>query len=238
MSPSRDLAAADAHQPRLIVDRERAGAGDAGPAHAARDHRGVAGHAAARGEDALGGVHAVNVLGRGLDRGPGSPSRRRPPTSRRCRRRTPPCRRRRRARRAGPWRSPRAARRDRASGGATGRAPAGSTRSTASSSPISPSSAMSTAIRSAALAVRLPVRVWSIHKRAALDGELDVLHVAIMALEQVEDPGELGVRRPASSLPSTAPSPPLCSRAARVRYCGVRMPATTSSPWALIRYSP
>jgi hypothetical protein len=43
------------------------GAGDAGRSHAARDHRGVAGHAAARGEDAFGGVHAVNVLGAGLD---------------------------------------------------------------------------------------------------------------------------------------------------------------------------
>jgi len=32
-----------------------------------RDHRGVRGHAAARGEDAFGGVHAVNVLGAGLD---------------------------------------------------------------------------------------------------------------------------------------------------------------------------
>ena len=33
-------------------------------------------------------------------------------------------------------------------------------------------------------------------------------------------------------------TPQYLTRAARVRYCGVRMPATTSSPWALIRYSP
>ncbi len=50
-----------------VVDADRARAGNAGLAHAARDDRGVRGHAAARGQDALGGVHAVNVLGRGFD---------------------------------------------------------------------------------------------------------------------------------------------------------------------------
>ena len=50
-----------------VVDADRAGAGDAGLAHAARDHRRVRGHAAARRDDALGGMHAVDVLGRGLD---------------------------------------------------------------------------------------------------------------------------------------------------------------------------
>ena len=50
-----------------VGDDHLAGAADAGLAHAARDHGGVAGHAAARGQDALGGVHAVDVLGRGLD---------------------------------------------------------------------------------------------------------------------------------------------------------------------------
>ncbi len=38
----------------------------AGPAHAARDHRRMAGHAAAAGDHAPGGVHAVDVLRRGL----------------------------------------------------------------------------------------------------------------------------------------------------------------------------
>ena len=40
---------------------------DAGPPHAARDDGGVARHAAAHRQNALGGVHAVNVLGAGLD---------------------------------------------------------------------------------------------------------------------------------------------------------------------------
>ena len=51
----------------LGVDAQRAGAAHARPAHAARDHGGVAGHAAARGEDAGRRVHAVDVLGAGLD---------------------------------------------------------------------------------------------------------------------------------------------------------------------------
>ena len=53
--------------PRRVVDAQRAAAGDAALAHAARHDGGVRGHAAARGEDALRGVHAVDVLGRGLD---------------------------------------------------------------------------------------------------------------------------------------------------------------------------
>ena len=52
---------------RVVVDPERARAGDAGLAHAARHHGGVRGHAAARRQDAFGGVHAVDVLRRGLD---------------------------------------------------------------------------------------------------------------------------------------------------------------------------
>ena len=50
-----------------IVDPHRAGAGNAGLAHAARHHRRVRGHAAARGENAFGGVHAVDVFRRGFD---------------------------------------------------------------------------------------------------------------------------------------------------------------------------
>ena len=44
----------------------RLGAGHAGGAHAAADHRRVAGHAAARGEDALGHFHAVDVVRHGF----------------------------------------------------------------------------------------------------------------------------------------------------------------------------
>ena len=50
-----------------VVDAQRARARDAGLAHAARDHRRVRGHAAARGQNALGRVHAVDVFGAGLD---------------------------------------------------------------------------------------------------------------------------------------------------------------------------
>src|SRR3546814_11082057 len=61
-------AAFDAQRPGIIVDGQAARAGDAGTAHAAGHHGGVAGHAAARGQDALGRVHAVDVFGAGLDR--------------------------------------------------------------------------------------------------------------------------------------------------------------------------
>jgi hypothetical protein len=58
---------ADRHSARLHVDPQIAGAGDARPPHAAGDDGGVAGHAAARGQDAGGGVHAVDVFRTGLD---------------------------------------------------------------------------------------------------------------------------------------------------------------------------
>ncbi len=60
--------AAGGHGLRIIIDADRAGAGDAGLAHAARDHRRVRGHAAAGGErNAFGGVHAVDIFRRGFD---------------------------------------------------------------------------------------------------------------------------------------------------------------------------
>ena len=58
---------AHAHFAGGVVHAQRAAARHAALAHAARHHRGVRGHAAARGEDSLGGVHAVNVLGRSLN---------------------------------------------------------------------------------------------------------------------------------------------------------------------------
>ena len=66
-SPSLKRLPAGAHGPRGVVDAQRAGAGDAGLAHAARNDRGMRGHAAARRQDAFGGVHAVDILGRSLD---------------------------------------------------------------------------------------------------------------------------------------------------------------------------
>ena len=50
----------------VLVDRERFRAGHAGRAHAAADHRRVAGHAAARRENALGHFHAVDIVGHGF----------------------------------------------------------------------------------------------------------------------------------------------------------------------------
>ena len=46
----------------MLVDRERFRAGHAGSSHAAADHGRVAGHTAARGEDALRHFHAVNIV--------------------------------------------------------------------------------------------------------------------------------------------------------------------------------
>ena len=61
--------ALDGHRVGAVVDEELAAAGDADPAHLPGDQGGVRGHAAAGGQDALGRVHALDVLGRGLDAG-------------------------------------------------------------------------------------------------------------------------------------------------------------------------
>ena len=58
--------AARAHLPGAQVDRDRARADDAGQADAAGDHRRVAGHAAAFGQDGDRGVHPADVLGNGF----------------------------------------------------------------------------------------------------------------------------------------------------------------------------
>ena len=63
---AQDLAAG-CERLALKVDLHRGGADDARPPHAARHHRGVAGHAAAGGDDARRGMHALHILGRGLD---------------------------------------------------------------------------------------------------------------------------------------------------------------------------
>ena len=60
---------------------------------------------------------------------------------------------------------------------------------------------------------------------ALLDGELEVLHVLEMAFENLADAFQLGVGVGQHVLKLDDGS-------------GVRMPATTSSPWAFIRNSP
>ena len=61
---------------------------------------------------------------------------------------------------------------------------------------------------------------------AALDGELDVLHVAVVALQLARAPPRAAGRCSGQRAASSA------------IFCGVRMPATTSSPWAFTRNSP
>ncbi|CEG08892.1 hypothetical protein BN961_02312 [Afipia felis] len=60
-------AVADRHRAATVIDADAARAGNTRLAHAARHNGSVRGHAAARGEDALGGVHAVNVFRRRFD---------------------------------------------------------------------------------------------------------------------------------------------------------------------------
>ena len=61
------LAMSDGQLAAFARDRHLRGAGDAGAAHPARHHGGVARHATARREDPLGRVHPVNILGTGFD---------------------------------------------------------------------------------------------------------------------------------------------------------------------------
>ena len=60
LAVDRDVISLRAH----YLDGARAR--DAGLTHAARDHRRVAGHAAARSQNSLGHFHAVNVVGNGF----------------------------------------------------------------------------------------------------------------------------------------------------------------------------
>ena len=101
----------------------------------------------------------------------------------------------------------------------------GSTFSTASSSLIMPSSTRSTAIFSAAASGTLAVTGLEHEQLAALDGVLHVLHVAVVVLQGLGDGHELIVNL----------GHLLMQLGDRL---GVRMPATTSSPCALMRYSP
>ena len=81
-------------------------------------------------------------------------------------------------------------------------------------------------MRTAAAAVRLADARLEHVQLAALDRELEVLDVAVVLLQLLADALELGV-----DLGHLV-------AASALIFGGVRMPATTSSPWALVRYSP
>ena len=98
-------------------------------------------------------------------------------------------------------------------------------RVTASSREISPSSTIATAVFSAAAAVRFAAARLEQEELLLLDRELDVLHVAVVALEHGDRLDELVERLGQRSRISASGS-------------GVRMPATTSSPCAFGRNSP
>ncbi len=224
--------ALDGHRPLAVVDDERAAAGDADLAHLPGDQGRVGGHPAAGRQDALGGVHALDVLGRGLDAGQDdllAPLR--------------------------PGLGVRGVEDDAAGGGAGAGVQAlgqeaaaldggvllGRGRRSGRRSWLSWSGSM----RARASFVADELLADHVHgdpdggeggaladaalehvELALLDGELDVHHVRVVLLEGVADLLELGVGlrdRPSAS--SAIGS-------------GVRMPATTSSPWAFIRYSP
>ena len=70
-----------------------------------------------------------------------------------------------------------------------------------------------------------------------VDRELDVLHVAVVRLEARAHGFQLGKGLRHQRL-ERGRRRAAFTRAASVSGCGVRMPATTSSPWALIRNSP
>ena len=115
-------------------------------------------------------------------------------------------------------------RRDRASGGATGRAPRDRRAAPPPPRVISPSLGHVDGDPQRRLGGALAGAGLQHPQLAALDGELDVLHVAIMALEQVEDARRARRTPPASSLPSTAPwRPPSRARpGSDIAACGCR----------------
>ena len=113
----------------------------------------------------------------------------------------------------------------------------GSIRRIASSRPMTPSSTNDTAIFNAACAVRFPVRVCSIH---------NLPRSTVNSMSCISRYLSSRMRRTLSNSPNTAGMTSsiagrgdlLAALPAIVRCCGVRMPATTSSPCALTRYSP
>ena len=224
------------HDPCLLVDVEVAGADDAGLAEAAGDDGGVRGHAAARGQDAGRGVHADDVLGRGL----GAHQQHRSGG-------------RHLGRLLGGQRDPPGGG-ARAGGQAVGEQRAAGDRLLLRlgvelrGQELRELRGLDAAERLAAVDQPLLhhldggahggragalARPRLQHEQlAVLDGELDVLHVAVVALQLLADlVGAGGWPRGSPRRGRRWPSSPTIG-------FGVRMPATTSSPWALIRYSP
>ena len=154
---------------RVVADRDRAGArvdrepfaaGHARLPHPPRDDRRVRGHPAMGGEDSAGLDEAVDVVGGRLPAHEDHVVARLAALARPCRRRARSRRTPRRATRSAPAPRPRRGELGSIIGCRSWSSWPGSMRATASSREISPSSAISTAMRSAAVAVRLPVRVW------------------------------------------------------------------------------
>ena len=180
------------HDAALEVDLQAGRADDAGPAELARDHGGVAGGATLGGEDALGGDHAVNVVGLGEradhDDRPflrllfGQVGVEVRAAHRGARGRVDALRQQLAfLRRPASWRP--------ASNCGCSRelTLSGVTRMMASCLSIRPSFAMSTAILIADGRGALGVTGLEHPELAALDRELDILHVLVVLLEQLAD---------------------------------------------------
>ena len=205
------------------VDVQLLGAADAGLAHAAGDNRGVRGLPAAGGEDAVGGDHALEVVGVGLLADQHDLLAARGPRLGGGRVEDRPGRRPRPGEAAMPLVS---------SSRATDRSNCGNiscascepvTRDSASSMVISCSSTSWAAIRNAAAGGALADPGLQHPQLAALDGELDVAQVPVVRLQPAHDLGQLLVRRRVERAPD------------RPGDSVLRMPATTSSPCALAR---
>ena len=104
----------------------------------------------------------------------------------------------------------------------------GSTRSSASAAvDRRPRGRAATAIRTAAArGERWPLRDCRIQSAPALERELDLAHVAEVALDRAREPARARRRRPGVGGEQPPRSPTLCE------------PSTTSSPWPPARYSP
>ena len=169
----------------VLVDLQRSRAHDARPAHAARHHRRVAGFAADRGQNALRNVHAVNVVGRGFFAHQDRPDRSSTASTASSA-----------VNAARPTAAPGDAGNARCNLGqrlerrriehrmqAVDRAGSAPRAAPLPSSLIMPSSTISTATRTAAVPGAFAVAGLQHVERAVFDGELEILHVAVMLFE-------------------------------------------------------